>query len=398
MQSAQRCEDKVEYENRLSKLRERMRESGVDGLLLSQPTNVWYISGFWEFIPIRMEVVVVPTDGDCTFLVSKNEYLYARQISWISDIRYYTEFPERGRPQNPWDLIGEVLREKGLDRAALGIEEDFISLNERSEIAKVMSGGALCASQQAVNSARMTKSAYEIEMLECAGSVAKAAWRAAWGSAAVGMREYELGVAARAAATEAAASRFSETGDRHHSPITDGVQLVQAGARSAISHGRGSINPIRDGDMVAMCFCMTNQFKGYRVGFSRNCVMGKPTEEMKSVYRLLYDAQQEVLETIRPGVVASDLDALVRKRIEEAGYGSYIEHRLGRGVGLDIAEKPDLKEGDDTLLEVGMTLSIEPAVYIPGKWGIQIEDSVHVVADGCRYLTEQAPEELPEAS
>jgi Xaa-Pro aminopeptidase len=147
--------------------------------------------------------------------------------------------------------------------------------------------------------------------------------------------------------------------------------------------------------MVAMCFCMTNQFKGYRVGFSRNFALGDATAEMRQVYDLLYGAQQAALAELRPGVMASHLDRIVRERIYQAGYGKYIEHRLGRGVGLDIAEPPDLKEGDDTTIEAGMTLSVEPAAYISGKWGIQIEDSVHVTPDGFEYLTVASEPELP---
>ena len=84
------------------------------------------------------------------------------------------------------------------------------------------------------------------------------------------MHEYEIGEAAREAATRTAASFMSEIEDKHHSPLTDGVQLVQAGERSSISHGRGSTDRLKDGDMVAMCFCLTNQFKGYKVGFARS--------------------------------------------------------------------------------------------------------------------------------
>jgi Xaa-Pro aminopeptidase len=94
-------------------------------------------------------------------------------------------------------------------------------------------------------------------------------------------------------------------------------------------------------------------------------------------------------------VTASHLDSVVRGIIHKAGYGEYIEHRLGRGVGLDIAEAPDLKEGDDTVIQPGMTLSIEPAIYITGKWGIQIEDSVHVTESGYEYLTIAPEPELP---
>jgi Xaa-Pro aminopeptidase len=228
-----------------------------------------------------------------------------------------------------------------------------------------------------------------------AGKVAVAAWNASIAAAAPGMREYEIAQLARETATRTAAGFFSEETDANHSPLTDGVQLIQAGPRSSLSHGKGSLNPLRRGDMVAMCFCMTNQFKGYRVGFSRNFAVHDGTAEMRSVYKLLYDAQQAAFAELRPGVKASDLDRLVRERVYSAGYGRYIEHRLGRGVGLDIGEPPDLKEGDDTPLEIGMCLSVEPAVYINDKWGIQIEDSVHVTRDGFEFLTEPAPPELP---
>jgi Xaa-Pro aminopeptidase len=98
---------------------------------------------------------------------------------------------------------------------------------------------------------------------------------------------------------------------------------------------------------------------------------------------------------VKPGVTASYLDGVVRAIIHKAGYGQYIEHRLGRGVGLDIADSPDLKEGDDTVLQPGMTLAVEPAIYITGQWGIQIEDSVHVTDTGFEYLTVAPEPELP---
>ena len=116
---------------------------------------------------------------------------------------------------------------------------------------------------------------------------------------------------------------------------------------------------------------------------------------MIDVYSLLYEAQQAALTELKPGITASYLDAIVRKVIYKAGFGQYIEHRLGRGVGLDIAERPDLKEGDDTVIEPGMTLAVEPAIYIGDKWGIQIEDSVHLTENGFEYLTVSPEPKLP---
>lgn len=384
-----------EYRNRVERIRERMRRTGLDGLLVMQPLNVWYVSGFWEYVPIRVEAVLIPVDGECTFMVSKNEYEYAVKTSWIDDVRYYTEFPEDSRHQNPYDLVHEVACDQGLDRAVIGIEEDFVPVAEYTRIADKLPNVKLQNAGAIFKQCRMVKSGFEVDLLKKAGQVACSGWHASMEAAQAGVSEYEIGQAARQAATRTAAAFMSPEEDKHHSPIVDGVQLIQAGERSSISHGRGSTNELHHGDMVAMCFCLTNQFKGYKVGFARNMAIGEATQEMRDVYKMLWDAQQLAFSELKPGVTGSHLDRIVREFIHAAGYGRYIEHRLGRGVGLLYAEAPDLKEGDDTVIEAGFCLSIEPAVYITGKWGIEIEDSVHVTPTGWEYLTEPAPPELP---
>lgn len=384
----------AEFRARAARIQCKLRDHGLDAMIVTSPTNVWYVTGFWEFIPIRMEMAVVPAEGDCVFLVSKNEHEYASRTSWIDDVRYYTEFPEEGRHQNPYDLLAQVLREKKLERATIGVEEAMLPLAEYRHFGEIGPNARFADASAVLRELRMVKSPYEIDLLRRAGKVATAAWDASLHFAKPGVQEYEVAQAARHAATEMAASLFSPE-DTDHSPLTDGVQLIQSGARSSISHGRGSPNRLRRGDMVAMCFCMTNQFKGYRVGFSRNFALSEPSAEMIKVYDLIYRAQQEALAAVRPGVPASRLDAMVREIIDDAGYGEHIEHRLGRGVGLDIAEAPDLKEGDDSLLEPGMTLSVEPAIYITGQWGIQIEDSIVVTPTGFEYLTVAPEPNLP---
>jgi Xaa-Pro dipeptidase len=384
-----------EFSARCDRIRKQMQASDLDCLFVMQPMNVWYVSGFWEYVPIRIEAVLIPRQGDCVFIVSKNEYEYAVKTSWISDIRYYTEFPEKGRHQNPYDLIVDAIRDRGLERSVMGVEEDFMPISDYSRLKGLLPKVTFKDGSPVLKRCRMIKSPYEVDLLKKAGAVACAGWHASLEVAKAGMHEYEIGEAARKAATRTAASFMSEVEDKHHSPLTDGVQLVQAGERSSISHGRGSTNRLKDGDMVAMCFCLTNQFKGYKVGFARNFAVGSATQEMRDVYRLLYDAQMAAFDELKPGVQGSHLDRLVRERIDAAGYGQYIEHRLGRGVGVLYAEAPDLKEGDDTIIEADFCLSIEPAVYISGKWGIEIEDSVHVTANGWEYLTEPAPPELP---
>src|SRR5271169_4096672 len=108
-----------EYRSRIERIRAHFKERKLDAIFVTDPLNVAYVSAFWEYVPIRMEAVLIPLDGECTFIVSKNEYEYACKVSWIKDIRYYTEFPERGRRQNPVELLVDVFREKRLEKASV---------------------------------------------------------------------------------------------------------------------------------------------------------------------------------------------------------------------------------------------------------------------------------------
>ena len=143
---------------RLGRMREAMRELGLDALFLAQPTNVWYASGFWEFIPIRMEAVLVPLEGDCVFLVSKNEHEYAANVSWIRDVRYYTEFPEDRRHQNPFDLIHEIVREKGLEKGVIGVEESFLPVADHRRLVKMLPAAKFPDASLVTQRCRRTKS------------------------------------------------------------------------------------------------------------------------------------------------------------------------------------------------------------------------------------------------
>ncbi|WP_285295706.1 M24 family metallopeptidase [Aureimonas altamirensis] len=283
--------------SRADRIRERMKREGLDAMLVTAPTNVWYVTGFWEFIPIRMESVLVPADGACCFMVSKNEHEYAEKTSWIDDVRYYTEFPEDGHHQNPYDLLKDVVLEKGLGRSRIGIDEASLPLGEFRRLEALLPNAKFSDSAGILSDLRMVKSPYELDLLKKSGKVAVAGWNASLHASKAGMREYEVAQCARVAATEMAANLFDPE-DVNHSPLTDGVQLIQAGKRSSISHGRGSPNRLRQGDMVAMCFCMTNQFKGYRVGFSRNFVIGTATDEMYAVYDLIYRDRDPSAKTI----------------------------------------------------------------------------------------------------
>ncbi|MBV8426963.1 MAG: aminopeptidase P family protein, partial [Hyphomicrobiales bacterium] len=196
----------IEFSSRCDRIRQRMQAEKIDGLFIMQPMNVWYVSGFWEYVPIRIEAVLIPAQGECVFIVSKNEHEYAVKTSWIEDIRYYTEFPEKGRHQNAHDLIADGIRDRHLEESVIGIEEDFMPVSDFLRLKKLLPRVDFVDGSHILKRCRMVKSAYEVDLLKKAGKVACAGWHASLAVAKVGMPEYEIGQAAREAATRTAAA------------------------------------------------------------------------------------------------------------------------------------------------------------------------------------------------
>jgi D-alanyl-D-alanine dipeptidase len=124
----------------------------------------------------------------------------------------------------------------------------------------------------------------------------------------------------------------------------------------------------------------------YRSDLTRTFHVGEPTREFREVYEIVDDANRKAFELVKPGVRASDVDAAARTAIAEAGYANHFVHRLGHGIGLEYHEPPYLVAGSDAVLEEGMTFSIEPGIYLEGRFGVRIEDIAVVTSDGARRL------------
>jgi Xaa-Pro aminopeptidase len=126
---------------------------------------------------------------------------------------------------------------------------------------------------------------------------------------------------------------------------------------------------------------------GYCSDQTRTVWVGTPSEEARSAYEAVRDAQQAAIEAVRAGVKAGEVDTAARDRLRKAGFGRYFTHSTGHGVGLEIHEAPRIGDGQKEVLQAGMVITIEPGVYFPGKWGVRIEDMVVVTAGGCEVLT-----------
>ncbi|MDE6092285.1 MAG: aminopeptidase P family protein [Ruminococcus sp.] len=164
--------------------------------------------------------------------------------------------------------------------------------------------------------------------------------------------------------------------------------IVLSGTNTSMPHGVPSDKKIQDGEFVLMDFGAV--WNGYHSDMTRTVCVGEPDEEMKKVYNIVLEAQLAGLENARAGITGKELDTISRNIIEKAGYGDNFGHSLGHGVGLEIHEKPNASQNYDSVLESGSVVTIEPGIYIEGKFGVRIEDFVILTENGCDNLTKYA--------
>jgi Xaa-Pro aminopeptidase len=163
-----------------------------------------------------------------------------------------------------------------------------------------------------------------------------------------------------------------------------GTGIVGAGENGASPHHKTGTRALQKGDAVVVDF--GGSLKDYRSDITRTFHIGEPSDEFRRVYEIVRVAQQRAFEAVRPGVTAEQIDNVARSYITEHGYGDFFLHRTGHGIGLDGHEAPYLVGGDLTALEEGMTFSIEPGIYLKGKFGVRIEDIVVVQKNGAERL------------
>jgi Xaa-Pro aminopeptidase len=218
---------------------------------------------------------------------------------------------------------------------------------------------------------RLTKSDKEIEMMKKAGHIINDAVLKAFREAKIGMTELEI--------QQIVHKEIRRQG------ATPTFAAIQFGENSAIPHAAAGGRELKKGDVVLMdCGCT---FEGYNTDMTRVGVVGSPSEELERVYSTVLSAVETAVENIVPGLACGAADGLARRVIDDAGYGDYFTHRLGHGIGLEVHEPPYIVRGSSQELQPGMCHSIEPGIYLEGKFGIRIEDLVCIREGGPELLT-----------
>jgi len=357
------------YRRKTAQMQQQLAEQGLDGLLILNPANVWYASGFFHYPTERPLGVFVPQSGEPTIFVPKLEE-DAVQRCWVKDFRVYFEYPGKTHPV-VWMCQQIGARRLGIDNISHGtflIAQDAVEELVYTNI---------------VSNMRLTKDPEEIELLDAAGKFADYAVESARAATRPGVTELEILQASRDAVLARMQRELSEI---VNTPGGISGGLIYSGPRSAFPHGMPSTNRVKAGDVIILS--MGASVGGYRCESERTFIVGEPTGRQRELFEIMAKAQRVGSQALRPGVRCCDVNAKCLDVIRKAGLEEYIKHRMGHGKGLEEHEPPWIEEGDETILEEGMVVSDEPGIYVPGFGGFRISDTLLVTADGARSFTQ----------
>ncbi|MFD1512766.1 M24 family metallopeptidase [Halomarina rubra] len=353
------------FEERTRAAQERLRDHDAD-LVLFPSHDLTYLSGFEEHPGERHLLLFVPRSGDPVFFVPDLYGEQIRETSWVPDVRTWAD------DDDPREELAAVLAD--LDLGDRLLVDDTMHARFTQDLAAVHDCEMGLASE-VLGPLRVRKDEAELDALRRAGEAADEAVEAvrALGDEAVGMTEDEL-----AAVVE---RELAAAGGKGVSFET----ITGSGPNGAMPHHTHGDREVEAGDPVVLDFGTV--VDRYPSDQTRTVVFdGEPPEQFEEVHVVVREAQQAAVDAVAPGVTCEAVDAAAREVIEAAGYGEQFVHRTGHGVGLDVHEEPYIVAGNDRELEPGMVFSIEPGVYLPGEFGVRIEDLVVVTDDGCERL------------
>jgi Xaa-Pro aminopeptidase len=343
---------------RLSKLNARLAEWDLDAMLVSNPQNRQYLSGF---------------TGSAGVLVIKPD-----EAVLVTDFRYYEQMA-REAPEfrlakietKLADLLPALLDELGVKR--LGFESEHVTVEQHREWTNVTGDIEWLAMKEMVERIRAVKEVEEIEALRASAALTDAAFTHLLEVIRPGMAETQVAWEIEAYMRAHGASKVAFD------------LIVAAGPNGAQPHARPGTHIIQEGEPIVVDIgCVLD---GYCSDMTRTFSIGEPSARYLEVWQIVLKAQEAVEAAIQPGMTGIEADALARQVIERAGYGEQFGHGLGHGVGLAVHEKPRASRLSDDVLEPGMTLTVEPGIYLPGEFGVRLEDLVVVRSGGIELLT-----------
>ncbi len=355
------------YKERIARLQNIMNEMDVTAVLLSPGVNMYYFTGLMKEAYERFLTVIVPAHGKVMLLLPSFETEHvkdglnvpvAKTSVWKED-------------EDPYRILAQMMKENDLGRGNTAID-GTMQYSFFSRVHKALPEVTFVNAADIIAQLRIVKSREEIELVTRACQMIGKGMKAAFESVAPGRTEKEVFLELQ-----------SEIKRQGGAPIRYGGVL--SGPVSALPHGESSDKKIERGETVLIDVGWRYQW--YFGDLTRTAVVGRASDKLKRIYKVVLDAQRQAIERVGPEVEAQTLDCAARRLITEAGFGPNFTHRTGHGIGLEVHEPPYLVEGNPFRLKQGMVFTVEPGIYLTSHFGVRIEDEILVTEEGCKNLS-----------
>ena len=352
--------------NSIERIQEKLKERGLDGLLLTDEKNQRYAAGF------AFTDGAVLVGREKAWLVTDSRYIESAEKAAASGVTVWLY--DRERPL--MERLKDAVREAGMER--LAAEDSKLSHRDYLGYEKAL-GMELLPAGELMTQLRAAKTEEEIDAMRAAQAIAEQALEDVLGLIRPGMTEKQV-----MAELVYRTLRYGSEGNSFD-------PIVVSGPNTSLPHGVPGDRVIQRGDFVTMDFgCLKD---GYCSDMTRTVAIGEASDEMRNVYDIVLQAQLAGIAVARAGIPGKEIDAAARKVITEAGYGPYFGHGFGHSLGLDIHESPSANLRGGEPMPVGAVCSAEPGIYLPGRFGVRIEDVMILRENGCEVIT-KAPKKL----
>lgn len=360
------------WQSRKESLLAYMKENGIDLVILTSPTNVYYFTGFHcnpheRFLALTLDA----RNGEEALYMPLLDYSAAEPFIGSSKAVPISDM------DNPYELLQRMTASHAV---TIGIEKNNVSLAKAEHLQQIFEGSRYLDIEPFIFSLRMKKSEEEIVKVQAAVDMIEKIVGYAADHAVIGMTEIELTAELEYQMRKLGADR----------PAFESIVLT--GARTALPHGTPGDYPIQRGDLLLIDIGV--QVNGYCSDTTRTFVMGEATKEQRDIYEAVLAANLAAIDVARAGIPLSEVDKAARDAITERGYGPLFTHRVGHGFGMDVHEQPSVSGQNGMIIEPGLLFTIEPGVYDPIIGGVRIEDDVYIKADGTVSVLTSYPKTL----
>ena len=339
------------YDRRIAAVRERLDAAGADGLYATPSSNLFYLTGIRFDRSERLTALFLFKDREPFVVCPSFEASRLRTMSAIEEVHAWEE------TEDPFAMAASLFP-AGTGRLAV---EPSTAFDDVERLIEARSAWKPFSAADLLAALRMVKTPEEIQSIRDAIAVALPRFQKAFASLRAGSVEADI------------------------SHDFGGENVVQFGPSSALPHRASSPRALAEGEAVLID--AWDKPDGYYYDITRSTYFGTPTDEYRRIWSVVLEAQSAAIERTAPGVPCFEVDAAARRVIEKAGYGEYFTHRLGHGLGIDVHEPPYMVAHNRTVLEPGMTFTSEPGIYLPGRFGVRIEDDVLVTERGAESLS-----------